>query len=145
MKKRFDKFTIIALIFTLWYFLTSTIYILEYYAGIRLVTLVGESVATPIIWISTLVGLFRGEAHSILIAWSPILAVVIGAFGWNSRDQEGLYFIIMPCICLVAPLLMFVLQSTKIFSILYLAMPFVAIIALLGWVITDICIKKIEV
>lgn len=141
MKKRVDKLTIIALIFTLWYFFTSIIYILEYYAGIRLATLVSESVANPMMWISTLV-VFRGEAHSILIAWSPIIAALIGVIGWNNRDQEGLYFLIMPCVCLVTPLLMLALQGTSAFGVLYSAMPIISMVALLAWVITDICIKK---
>ncbi len=145
MKRRIDKLTVVALIFDLWYLLTASIYILQYYAGIRLVTLVGESIAYPIMLIATLGGIFSGEAHSIIIAWSPIAAIIIGFLGWLS-DEKGKYFILIPCICLVAPLLMFLIPAgTSIFGILYLAMPIVSIVALLAWVITDICIKKIEV
>lgn len=138
MKRKFDLFSFLAIIFTLWYSITAIVYILEYYFDIKLVSLVGEAVAYPIMVIATLGGLFVGGAQAILIAWSAIIAVAIGVIGWISRGKNGLYFLILPCVCLAAPLLMFALQSTSAFPILMYAMPVISLIALCGWTITEI-------
>ena len=138
MKREFDKYTVFALIFTLWYSLTAFIYISEYFLGVKLVSIVGETIAYPIMLIATLGGLFKGEAHLIIIAWAPILAVIIGVLGWNNRDAECKDFVILPCISLIAPLLMFFLQSTTIFVTLFEVFPVISVCSLIIWVGLDL-------
>ncbi|MBR5203406.1 MAG: hypothetical protein IKW45_09090 [Clostridia bacterium] len=134
MKREFDKFTIFTLIFTFWYSLTAFIYILDF--GPILVSSVGENIAYIIMWIATLGGIFSGESHSIIIAWAPILAIIIGGLGYFNRTAECKDFIILPCICLVAPLLMIIIPSC--IGFLYELMPMISIIALILWVGLDL-------
>ena len=134
--KKIDVFTILSTLFTLWYLVTACVYIGQYYIGLNFMSLLGESIAYPIMWIATLGGLFSGESQVIIIAWLPILSAIIGALGWFYRKQKGKYFIIFPCLCLVAPLfLMTIIPSgTSIFAFTYMAIPIVSIILLFSWV-----------
>ena len=140
MRRKFDIFSFLAIFFVVWYILTSTIYILEYYANIKLVTLLGESLTYPLMFVATLGGAFIGEAHSIIIAWSPIVALIIGIAGWVSRERNGKYFLILPCLSLVAQLLLFFVQGTKVFAFLYYAFPIFSILFLALWALMDVLI-----
>ncbi len=134
MKREFDKFTVLSLIFTLWYLLTAFIYILDF-API-LVSLVGENIARLIMLIVTIGGIFSGEAFMIIIAWAPILAVIIGGLGYFNRDAGCKDFMILPCVCLIAPLLMIFIPSGV--EVLYELMPMISIVALILWVGLDL-------
>ena len=136
MKRKFDVFSILSIVFTLWYSLTTIVYISG--LGSSLVSLVGPNIANLIIWITTLGGIFSGEAFLIISAWSPLLAVIIGAFGFFKRDTECKDFIILPCICLVAPLLIVIVPSGAFLGLLYKVMPFASLTALVVWVIVDL-------
>ncbi len=124
MKREFDKFTVFALVFTLWYSLVTIVY----FSGFDL--------AYPIIWVATLGRIFYGEALMFLVAWAPILAVIIGILGGINRDAECKDFMILPCICLVAPLLIFFIPSSVGF--LYKLMPIISLVALIIWIIVDL-------
>ncbi len=138
MKRKFDIFSILAIIFTLWYLFTTSVYILSYYLENGFASLVGENISYPIMLIATLGGLFKGEAHSILIAWSPILAVVMGASGYFNRDKACKDFIILPCICLIAPLLMVIVPSGAFLGLLFEVLPYASLTALIVWVVVDL-------
>ena len=134
MKREFDKFTVFAIIFTLWYSIPMLIYTLDF--SQNLISLLGENVAYIIMLIATLGGIFSGEAFMFIIAWAPILAVVIGVLGWINRDAECKDFMFLPCICLVAPVLIIVIPSGVGF--LYKLMPMISIFALILWVGVDL-------
>ncbi len=138
MKRKFDIFSFLSIFFVIWYIFTSSIYILEYYANIKLVTLLGENVTTSLMLVATLDGIFIGEAHSIIIAWSPIVAVIIGAVGWMFRERNGNFFIILPCLSLIAQLLLLFVQGTKGFPFLYYAFPIFSILFLTLWALMDV-------
>lgn len=140
MRRKIDIFSFLAIFFVVWYLLTSTIYILEYYANIKLVTLLGESLTYPLMFVATLGGAFIGEAHFIIIAWSPIVALIIGIAGWVSRERNGKYFLILPCLSLVAQLLLFFVQGTEFFAFLYYIFPIFSMFFLLLWAFIEVLI-----
>ena len=124
MKRKFDIFSILAIVFTLWYLLVTIVY----FSGFDL--------AYPIIWIATLGRIFYNEAFMFLAAWAPVLAIIIGVAGWINREKEYKAFMILPCFCLVAPLLiLFIPQGV---GFLYRAMPIISLVALIIWIIVDL-------
>lgn len=140
MRRKFDIFSFLSIFFVIWYIFTSSIYILEYYANIKLVTLLGENITTSLMLIATLGGAFIGEAHSIIIAWSPIVALIIGIAGWVSRERNGKYFLILPCLSLIAQLLLFFVQGTEFFAFLYYIFPIFSMFFLLLWAFIEVLI-----
>lgn len=124
MKRKFDIFSILAIVFTLWYSIVTIVYFL------------GFDLAYPIVWIATLGRLFYGEAFMLLAAWAPILAIIIGVVGWINREKEYKTFMFLPCLCFVAPLLINFIPSGVGF--LYKTMPIISVAILIIWVAIDL-------
>lgn len=140
MRRKFDVFSFFAIFFVVWYIFTASVYILEFYADIKIAALLGERVAYPIMLIATLGGLLVGEYQLVIVAWSPIVALIIGIAGWISREKSGKYFIIFPCLSLVAQVFLIFAQGTQLFAFLYYAFPVLTIFFLLLWVMMDLLI-----
>lgn len=124
MKRKFDIFSILAIVFTLWYLLVTIVY----FSGFDL--------TYPIVWIATIGRIFYGEGIMFLAAWAPILAIIIGVAGWINREKEYKTFMFLPCLCLVAPLLInFIPQGV---GFLYGMMPIISVATLIIWVTIDL-------
>ena len=136
MKRKFDIFSILAIVFTLWYSLTVIVYTSNLGSG--LVSSFGEKTAYPIIWLATIGEIFSGEALLIISAWSPILAIIIGIVGFFKRKARCKDFIILPCICLVTPLLMDSVPSGAFLGLLFKVLPYASFATLIAWVVVDL-------
>lgn len=135
MKRKFDVFSGLSIAFTLWYSIATIVYISN--LGSSLSSIIGDNIAKPMIWLATIGGIFSGEAFIFISAWSPILAVIIGIVGFLKRKVKCKDFIILPCICLVTPLLMMSVSAGAFLGFLFKVMPYVSLVALVAWVVID--------
>lgn len=135
MKRKFDVFSGLSIAFTLWYSIATIVYISN--LGSSLPSIIGDNIAKPMIWLATIGGIFSGEAFIIVSAWSPILAVIIGIVGFLKRKVKCKDFIILPCICLVVPLLMVSVSAGAFLGLLFKVMPYASLAALVAWVVVD--------
>ncbi len=138
MKRKIDLFSLLSIIFTAWYVIFSIVFMLEC-SVMKLVSVVGEILYYPIMWIITIGGVFAGEYQVALIAWAPIIAVIIGIAGWLSRGRKGKAFFILPLACILASIVACFTEGTALFiEFVCYILPIFSSSLLIVWVIIDL-------